>query len=60
MERTLTDSAVRRIDILEMFLLANALLGGLDNIASGLVVLPNRTTSRVMEELPFMIRDSDH
>ncbi|KAL7914272.1 adenylosuccinate lyase [Trichoderma velutinum] len=58
MERTLDDSAVRRIDIPEMFLLADALLGGLDNITSGLVVYPKRITSRVMEELPFMITET--
>jgi adenylosuccinate lyase len=58
MERTLDDSAVRRIDIPEMFLLADAILGGLDNITSGLVVYPERVSFRVQEELPFMITES--
>ncbi|RMZ77611.1 hypothetical protein DV737_g4253, partial [Chaetothyriales sp. CBS 132003] len=58
MERTLDDSSIRRIDIPEMFLLADAILGGLDNITSGLVVYPERIASRVQEELPFMITES--
>ncbi|CAI4214391.1 unnamed protein product [Parascedosporium putredinis] len=58
MERTLDDSAIRRMDIPEMFLLADAILGGLDNITSGLVVYPERVAVRVQEELPFMITES--
>ena len=58
MERTLDDSAIRRIDIPEMFLLADAILLGLDNITGGLVVYPKRIESRVQEELPFMITES--
>ena len=57
-ERTLDDSAIRRIDIPEMFLLAEAILLGLDNISDGLVVYPNRIQSRVQEELPFMITEN--
>lgn len=58
MERSLDDSAVRRIDIPEMFLLADAILGGLDNITNGIVIYPKRIASRVLEELPFMITES--
>lgn len=58
MERTLDDSAIRRIDIPEMFLLADAILIGLDNVSSGLVVYPKRIDARVQEELPFMITES--
>jgi adenylosuccinate lyase len=58
MERTLDDSAVRRMDIPEMFLLADAILMGLDNITNGLVVYPERIDYRVQEELPFMITES--
>ena len=36
-ERTLDDSAIRRIDIPEMMLLADAILIGLNNVSSGLV-----------------------
>jgi len=57
-ERTLDDSAIRRIDIPETFLLAEAVLLGLDNITNGLVVYPNRVASRVQEELPFMITEN--
>jgi adenylosuccinate lyase len=41
-----------------MFLLADAILLGLDNITDGLVVYPKRIQSRVQEELPFMITES--
>ncbi|KAF2830879.1 Adenylosuccinate lyase [Ophiobolus disseminans] len=58
MERTLDDSAIRRIDIPETFLLADAILLGLDNVTSGLVVYPKRVDARVQEELPFMITES--
>lgn len=58
MERTLDDSAIRRIDIPEMFLLADAILLSLDNVTSGLVVYPKRIAARVQEELPFMITES--
>lgn len=58
MERTLDDSAIRRIDIPEMFLAADAILIGLDNVTSGLVVYPKRINARVQEELPFMITES--
>ncbi|KAI5861614.1 L-Aspartase-like protein [Durotheca rogersii] len=57
-ERTLDDSAIRRIDIPETFLLADAILLGLDNVTSGLVVYPRRVAARVQEELPFMITET--
>jgi adenylosuccinate lyase len=56
--RIADDSAIRRIDIPEMFLLADAILIGLDNVTSGLVVYPKRIHARVMDELPFMITES--
>ncbi|CEJ91592.1 Putative Adenylosuccinate lyase [[Torrubiella] hemipterigena] len=58
MERTLDDSAVRRIDIPETFLLADAILIGLDNITDGLVVYPKRIAAHVQSELPFMITET--
>ncbi|KAL8869409.1 MAG: hypothetical protein Q9174_004292, partial [Haloplaca sp. 1 TL-2023] len=58
MERTLDDSAIRRMDIPEMFLLADAILISLDNVTSGLVVYPKRIAAHVQEELPFMITES--
>ncbi len=42
----------------EMFLLADAILGGLDNITNGLVVYPERISARVQEELPFMVTEN--
>ncbi|KZL86800.1 adenylosuccinate lyase, partial [Colletotrichum incanum] len=57
-ERTLDDSAIRRIDIPEMFLLADAILLSLDNITSGMVVYPEVIRAHVMEELPFMATEN--
>ncbi|KXH45585.1 adenylosuccinate lyase [Colletotrichum nymphaeae SA-01] len=57
-ERTLDDSAIRRIDIPEMFLLADAILLGLDNVTSGLVIYPEVIRAHVMEELPFMATEN--
>ncbi|VUC37351.1 unnamed protein product [Clonostachys rosea] len=57
-ERTLDDSAVRRIDIPEMMLLADAICIGLDNISNGLVVYPKSIAAHVQAELPFMITES--
>ena len=57
-ERTLDDSAVRRIDIPEMFLCADALMILLDNVSSGLVVYPAVIQHRLNEELPFMATEN--
>jgi len=54
MERTLDDSASRRMDIPEMFLCADACLILMDNIFGGLVVYPKVIESRIQQELPFM------
>lgn len=53
-ERTLDDSANRRLVIPESFLAADAILILLSNIAAGLEVHPARIRRRVMDELPFM------
>ncbi|KAM3427246.1 hypothetical protein MY4824_009564 [Beauveria thailandica] len=58
MERTLDDSAVRRMDIPETFLLADAILIGLDNITDGLIVYPQRIAAHIQAELPFMITET--
>ncbi|MCX5766759.1 MAG: adenylosuccinate lyase [Gemmatimonadetes bacterium] len=53
-ERTLDDSANRRLAIPDGFLAVDAILILLENVASGLEVHPARIRARVMEELPFM------
>lgn len=53
-ERTLDDSANRRLVIPESFLATDAILGLYENIAGGLEVHPARIRRRLMDELPFM------
>ncbi|KAF2084169.1 adenylosuccinate lyase [Saccharata proteae CBS 121410] len=57
-ERTLDDSANRRITMPEAYLTADACLLLLDNISSGLVVYPKVIQSRVAQELPFMATEN--
>lgn len=54
LERTLDDSANRRICIPEAFLGTEAILILYANITSGIVVYPNVIRSNIMKELPFM------
>jgi len=54
MERTLDDSANRRIAIPEAFLTADAILEVSIDVTSGLVVYPKVIESHLREELPFM------
>ena len=53
-ERTLDDSANRRLSIPEAFLATDAIVGLMENIAAGLEVHPARIRRRLMDELPFM------
>lgn len=53
-ERTLDDSANRRITLPELFLTADALLILLNNVCSGFVVYPETIRAHVNAELPFM------
>jgi adenylosuccinate lyase len=53
-ERTLDDSANRRLSIPESFLATDAILILLNNIVAGLEVHPARIRRRLMDELPFM------
>jgi adenylosuccinate lyase len=53
-ERTLDDSANRRLAIPEAFLATDAILVIWENIASGLEVHPARIRARINDELPFM------
>ncbi|KAF7274088.1 hypothetical protein GWI33_013232 [Rhynchophorus ferrugineus] len=54
MERTLDDSANRRLTLAEAFLTADAALITLTNITQGLVVYPQVIQRRINQELPFM------
>ncbi len=58
MERTLDDSAVRRICIPEAFLAADAVLGILQNVCEGLVVHPGMIRRHIDAELPFMATEN--
>ena len=53
-ERTLDDSANRRLVIPEAFLATDAILVLMANIVSGLEVHPARIRRRIADELPFM------
>jgi adenylosuccinate lyase len=53
-ERTLDDSANRRLAIPESFLATDAILVLMGNVAGGLEVHPARIRRRVEDELPFM------
>ena len=53
-ERTLDDSANRRLAIPESFLATDAILVLMTNVASGLEVHPARIRARLADELPFM------
>ena len=57
-ERTLDDSANKRISIPEAFLAVDAILNIYLNVASGLVVHPKVIRRHVMEELPFMASEN--
>jgi len=54
MERTLDDSAVRRLVLPQSFLAADAILKLYQNVAQGLVVYPRVIEKRLADELPFM------
>ncbi|MDE2311523.1 MAG: adenylosuccinate lyase [Patescibacteria group bacterium] len=53
-ERTLDDSAIRRLYLPEAFLAADAVTILLQNIAEGLIVYPRMIERHLREELPFM------
>lgn len=54
MERTLDDSAIRRIAIPEIFMATDAILILVANVAKGLVVYPKVIEKRLKENLPFV------
>ena len=57
-ERTLDDSANKRISVAEGFLAVDSILNILLNVTQGLVVYPKVVTQRVMKELPFMATEN--
>ena len=57
-ERTLDDSANRRIAISESFMAVDAILNIYINVTSGLVVYPKVVEARIMRELPFIASEN--
>ena len=58
LERTLDDSAARRIVLGEGFLAADAILRLYQNIVEGLVVYPKMIARHIAAELPFMATEN--
>ncbi|HSL18322.1 MAG TPA: adenylosuccinate lyase [Methylomirabilota bacterium] len=58
LERTLDDSANRRLAIPEAFLTTDAILRVLHNVADGLQVFPAMVRRNLDEELPFMASEA--
>ncbi len=57
-ERTLDDSANKRISIPEAFLAVDAILNIMLNVASGLRVYPKMILQHITQELPFMATEN--
>ncbi len=57
-ERTLDDSANKRISVPEAFLATDAVLNLCANVSDGLVVYPKLIGQRLMKELPFMATEN--
>ena len=57
-ERTLDDSANKRIAVAEAFLATDAILELYINVVDGLVVYPKMIESHLMSELPFMATEN--
>lgn len=58
MERTLDDSANKRIAVAEAFLATDGILEIMTNVANGLVIYPKVIEARVGSELPFMATEN--
>lgn len=57
-ERTLDDSANKRISVAEGFLAVDAILNIMLNVCDGIVVYPKVIEQRVLKELPFMATEN--
>ena len=57
-ERTLDDSANKRVSVPEAFLAIDAILNIMLNVTDGLVVYPKMIRQRIMRELPFMATEN--
>lgn len=57
-ERTLDDSANKRLAVAQAFLAADAMLIIAENVSSNLVVYPKVIERRLREELPFMLTEN--
>ena len=57
-ERTLDDSANKRISIAEAFLGVDSILNIMLNVTNGIVIYPKVINKRVMAELPFMATEN--
>ena len=57
-ERTLDDSANKRVSVAEAFLAIDGILDLLINVTGGLVVYPKVIEARLMSELPFMATEN--
>ncbi|MGN0687010.1 MAG: adenylosuccinate lyase [Oscillospiraceae bacterium] len=58
LERTLDDSANKRIAVAEAFLAVDAILNIMLNVTDGLVVYPEMVRARLMKKLPFMATEN--
>lgn len=57
-ERTLDDSANKRLSVPEAFLAVDGILALYENVADGLVVYPKVIEQRLRKELPFMATEN--
>lgn len=57
-ERTLDDSANKRLSIAESFLACDGILDLINNVSDGLVVYPKVIEKHLMEEMPFMATEN--
>ena len=57
-ERTLDDSANKRVSVAEGFLATDAILNIMMNVTDGMVVYPEMVKQRLMKKLPFMATEN--